>query len=357
MPDKDQKQRSGLFLKESRMTTFFLGILVIFASGFVLRQLHMIFKPLLIAIFLSLIFEPMVKFLTRLKIPKFFAFFLTLIVVFAVFCSLGLLIFAGVDSFSRGFPKYQAKFYDLYLSTIERLQIPHEQMQTYLQQVKWADVWKNLSLTSFVTSLVGSFISFLSNLFFVLLFTIYIVLGKEQFASKIAQSFPAERGGQVSRIFKNINKGVQKYLVTKLLISLATGILATLILLIFDVDFALVWGLLTFLLNFIPNIGSVIATIPPIFVAFFQYGSVFPALWVAILLISTQATMGNVVEPRVLGKSLNLSPLVVILSLIFWGFIWGPVGMVLAVPISSTIQIVCANIDSLKPVSILMSGE
>ena len=132
-------------------------------------------------------------------------------------------------------------------------------------------------------------------------------------------------------IFGNINRGVQRYLITKTLISLITGILAYLILLLFGVDFPLVWGLLTFLLNYIPNIGSVIATIPPVFVVFVQHGSAFPALWVALLLIGVQSTMGNFVEPRAMGKSLNLSPLVVILSLIFWGFIWGPVGMVLAV--------------------------
>lgn len=344
-------------MREGKLITFLLGILVLFASGLVLRHLRVIFKPLLIAIFLSLLFEPMVRFLMRLRIPKFFAFLISLILIFAILWSLGLLIYASVASFVEGFPKYQSKFHDLYMGAIESLKIPHEQVKAYIQQVKWADVWDNLSLTSFVTSTVGSFISFLTNLFFVLLFTIYIVLGKEHFRSKVEQSFPPEKAGRIADIFKNINSGVQKYLVTKLLVSLGTGILAAAILLIFGVDFALVWGLLTFLLNFIPNIGSVIATIPPILLAFLQYGSIFPGLWVAILLIGSQMTMGNLVEPRVMGKSLNLSPLVVIVSLVFWGFIWGPVGMVLAVPISSTMQIVCANIDSLKPVSILMGGD
>jgi predicted PurR-regulated permease PerM len=355
--EEDQKRGLMSVLREFRLATFLLGVLVLFASGFVLRQLQTIFKPLLIAIFLSLVFEPMVKFFTRLKIPKFFAFLISLIIVFAVLWSLGLLIFASVASFTEGFPSYQAKFHQLYIDSIERLKIPHEQMQAYLDEVKWADVWKNLSLTSFLSSMVGSFISFLTNLFFVLLLTTYIVLGKQHIASKVKQAFPGQRAHQLSQMFGNINRGVQRYLVAKTLVSLVTGILAYLILLLFGIDFALVWGLLTFLLNYIPNIGSVIATIPPIFVAFVQYGSVFPALWIAILLITTQSTIGNVIEPRVMGRSLNLSPLVVILSLVFWGFIWGPVGMILAVPISSTLQIVCANIDQLKPVAVLMEGK
>jgi AI-2 transport protein TqsA len=357
MSNDDRRQRLIPSLREYRVITFFLGLLVIFASGFVLRQLQIIVKPLLIAIFLSLVFEPMVKFFTRLRIPKFLATVISLVIVFAVLWSLGVLIFASVASFTEGFPKYASRFRELYLSTIERLEIPHEQVQVYLRQVKWADVWKDLSLTRFISSLVGSFINFLTNLFFVLILTLYIVLGKQHIASKIQQSFPGERAARISRVFRNINRGVQRYLVTKTVISLATGLLAYLILLLFGVDFALVWGLLTFLLNYIPNIGSVIATLPPIFVAFVQYGSPFPAIWVALLLIATQATMGNLVEPRAMGRSLNLSPLVVILSLVFWGFIWGPVGMVLAVPISSTIQIICINIGSLRPIGILMEGK
>jgi len=357
MPEHGRREQLLPALKEYRLITFFLGLLVIFASGFILRQLQSILKPLLIAIFLSLVFEPMVKFFTRLKLPKFLAIVVSLIIVFAVLWSLGVLIFASVASFTEGFPRYAERFRELYLSTIQRLEIPHEQVQEYLRQVKWADVWKDLSLTSFISSLVGSFINFLTNLFFVLILTLYIVLGKQHIASKIEQSFPGDRARRISQVFGNINRGVQRYLVTKTIISLATGIIAYLILLIFGVDFALVWGLLTFLLNYIPNVGSVIATLPPIFVAFVQHGSIFPAAWVALLLIGTQSTMGNFVEPRAMGRSMNLSPLVVILSLVFWGFIWGPVGMVLAVPISSTIQIVCINIKPLQPIGILMEGK
>lgn len=352
-----QNKRQTSALNEGKLTTFFLGVLVIFAMGVVLNQLQSIFKPLLIAIFLSFIFDPIVHLLRRARIPKIIAILVTLVLVFVIFYLLGLIVYAAIASFMDEFPKYQAKFVTFYQGTLDKLNIQHIQVQEYLKEVKWGDLWKNFSLSSFISSIAGSFVTFLANLFLVLLFTVYIMLGKEHVLGKVRKAFPNDKAGKISDIIKNINKGMEKYLVAKTFISLGTGAVAAIMLSIFNIDFAIVWGLLTFLLNFIPNVGSTIATIPPILVCFFQYGSLFPTVWVAMLLVSTQMTMGAVVEPRVMGKSLNLSPLVVIVSLIFWAIIWGPVGMILAVPISSAIQIICGNIDALRPISVLIGGE
>lgn len=342
---------------ENRLIVFFLGILVLFAVGFILYQLQTIFKPLFIAVFLSFVFEPLVNIFTRIKIPKFLAFIISLVLVFFVIDLLGIVIYASIESFTEEFPKYQDKFNGLYSGVLGILKIPHSEVQNYFDNIKWTDLWQKASLTSILGSTVGTFINFLANLFIILLFMVYIVLGREHFIKKIEKAFDDERSDKVYHIFMNINSGMQHYLVAKTAISLGTGIIATIILLLFGVEFAFVWGLLTFVLNFIPNVGSIIATVPPILVAFFQFGGVFPAVWVGVLLFGNQIIIGNLVEPRVMGKSLNLSPLVVIIALIFWGFIWGPIGMVLAVPISAAIQIICANIDALKPVAVFMGGD
>ncbi len=350
MPENNTKKWRAASLAESRLTTLLLGILVVIAVGFVLHLLQSIFKPLLLAIFLSFLFEPMVQFFMRLKFPNFLAFLISLVLVFVAFYLVGLMVYASITAFAEEFPKYEPKFVSLYKSVTAALNIPGEQLQ-------WKDIWNTLSVPSFLSSVAGPFIGFITDLFLILLFTIYIVLGKSDFISKINTAFTKDRAEKISRIYKNINGGMQKYLVTKTLISLATGTIAFIILTLFGVEFAFIWGLLTFLLNFIPNVGSIIATVPPIFVAFFQFGSIFPTLWVALTLMATQMTIGNFIEPRIVGKRLHLSPLVVILSLIFWGFIWGPVGMVIAVPISCALQIVCANIENLKPVSVFLGGE
>ncbi len=357
MQMKNQKKWQTSALKETQLSSFFLGILVLFAFGFVLHQLKSIFIPLMVSVLLSFVFDPMVNFLQHLKVPKFLALLITLIFVFIFFYLLGVIIYASIAAFTEEFPKYQFKFIAVYQKILGALEIPKEDVTNYLKQVNWSDLWKNFSVSSFITSIAGSFISFLTNLLLVLIFTIYIMLGKQHFINKIEKAFPGPQSGKIATIAKNINKGVQKYLVAKTMISLVTGIIVTMILLIFRIDFAIVWGLFTFLLNFIPTIGSIVATMPPILVAFFQYGSIFPAIWVTLLLIGTQMTMGNIIEPRVMGKSLNLSPLGVMLSLIFWALIWGPVGMVLAVPISSAAQIISANIDKLRPLSVMLGGE
>ena len=352
---EQQKQPSGF--GDSRTIKISLAILVLIAIGFILHILQSVFKPLFIAIILSYIFEPLLKLLRRIKIPKFTAIFLVLIITFIFFYLIGLIIFSNINAFTEEFPKYQDKFNQLYLSIIEKLQIPQDEVQQYYTEIDWGTVLEKLSLPSILSSSVGTFFNFLANLFLILLFTVYIMLGREHLIENIGKAFPGERSEMIYRVMDNINNGVQKYFFAKALISLGTGFLAAIVLLIFGVDFAWVWGLLTFLLNFVPNIGSIVATFPPILVAIFQFGGFFPALWIGIFLITLQIVMGNVVEPMIMGKSLNMSPLVIIISLIFWGFIWGPIGMILAVPISSTIQIICSNIDSLKPISILIADE
>ncbi|HDP99819.1 MAG TPA: AI-2E family transporter [bacterium] len=354
---QSKQAKSASAVRESNAVKISLAFIVIIAVGFLLHFLQSILKPLFIAFILSYIFEPLVNLMRRIKIPKFIAIFAVLIITFVIFYLFGLIIYSNVHTFTQEFPKYQLKINELYLSIITSLKIPHEDVLKYYSQVNWGELLQKLSIPEILSSSVGSFISFLANLFLTLLFTIYILLGREHLISRIAKAFPGERSEKIYLVMGNINEGIQKYFFTKTLISLGTGISTVIVLKIFDVDFAWIWGLVTFLMNFIPNIGSVIATIFPILVAIFQFGGFFPALWVAILLISIQVSWGNIIEPAVMGRSLNMSPLVVIMSLIFWGFVWGPIGMILAVPISSAIQIICRNIDVLKPISILIAEE
>ena len=149
---------------------------------------------------------------------------------------------------------------------------------------------------------------------------------------------------------------MRRYLLTKTLFNLTTGALVTALLAAFGVDFPLLWGLLTFLAHYIPSVGAVISVGLPTIFLFLQF-SPGMALLIALLNAALQFLMGNAVEPRIMGSSLDLSPLLVLISLLFWGWLWGPWGMVLSVPITSTIKIICENVEPLRPIAVLMSGS
>jgi predicted PurR-regulated permease PerM len=343
-------------VKESQPTSLVLWILSAVLVGAVLYFLRGIFRPFFVAIFLSVLLEPVVEGFTRWKIPKPVAVFIVMILAFAVLFLMGILVYASAMSFVEEYPRYEQRFLQVFRGTLALLHIPLEDFNRFLQEMDWTSAVQQLSIPSIVTRSVGSFFSFLGNIFLVLLFMLYSLMGKEYLYVRIRKAYAPERAGRILAAVTKINHQLQRYLVTKTLISLATGLLATVILLAFGVDFAILWGVITFLLNFIPNIGSIIATIPPILLAFLQFGGLGRPLLVALCLILLQMTMGNGIEPRVMGRSLDLSPLVVILSLIFWGFLWGIVGMILAVPITAAFKIVAANVEPLRPVSVLLSG-
>jgi AI-2 transport protein TqsA len=155
----------------------------------------------------------------------------------------------------------------------------------------------------------------------------------------------------------SINVQLQSYLMIKTLMSLIVGILVTVLCILYGIDFPVIWGLLTFILNYIPNIGSLIASILPMLVAFIEYGVGATALSFALLLVIVHNITGNVIEPHVMGRQMDLSPVFVLFSLIFWGYVWGIVGMFLAVPISAAMKILFSNISALKPLAVIIGSK
>jgi predicted PurR-regulated permease PerM len=135
------------------------------------------------------------------------------------------------------------------------------------------------------------------------------------------------------------------------------GIITTLIFLAYGIDFAILWGILTFILNYIPNIGSLIATLGPVIIGLLQYGFGFTVISLAVILLIVHNIIGSVIEPHYLGRRMDLSPVFVLFSLIFWGWIWGIVGMFLAVPIAASMKILFSNIQPLKPLAVLMGSK
>lgn len=203
----------------------------------------------------------------------------------------------------------------------------------------------------------GSFVHFIGSTVWVVLFIIFMLAERESLQGRLVKAFGDRRAAKISKIGNRISLAVEEYLGLKTLISLLVGVLTAMALGLFGVQLAMLWGALTFLLNFIPNIGALIATIPPILMALFQTGSLGLPLMVAVVLVVIHLVVGNYLEPRVMGRGLDLSPLVVLLSLVFWGWMWGGVGMLLAVPLTAAVKIAMEEYEPTQAVAKIISEE
>jgi len=325
--------------------------LIVFLAGVVLRMAKPVLFPFLLAMFLSFIVTPVLDFLVRIKIPRAVAIVLILVLTFFVLYLLGALIFESGKGFASEIPKYGERLRTVLDDLMRKLHLAGGEKPT----IDWPASLDANKLGSFFLSSLGPFFSFISNLFLVLLFLVFILAGKGQTEKKLRSAFSAAQATRLRRIIQNINSQIQRYLAIKTISNLIMGILAAGILTLFGLKFALLFGFLTFVLNYIPTIGSIIATGLPMLIAAFQFPTLWPAVWIGVLMTVVQNVQGNVVEPKLVGRGLGLSPLVVLFALFFWGWLWGISGMLLAVPIVAIIKIVCDNIPGLKFVAVLVS--
>lgn len=344
-------------LENSRLYAVFLGIIAVFVVGVTLLELKTVLMPFAIATLLSIIFKPVVMRLRERRVPLVLAL-LGIVVIFALVLFLvGWLLFSSVESMISALPKYEAKA-SILIENVEMAIVTWAQrFNSQFAEFEWSDAVQWSSVTAALGTGVGSFISFVSTTFLVLLFMIFILAGAGQLAEKVRLAFPERHADRFAELIATVDSQVRQYLVTKTLISLATGFMTWLVLSLLGVDFPLVWGFVAYVLNYIPNIGSTISVIFPFLISLLEFDSLVIPIVVLLGLGALQLTMGNVIEPRLMGFSLNMSPLLIIVALIFWGWLWGIWGMILAVPLTAIAKILFENIEPLQPISVLMSGE
>ncbi len=341
-----------------------LSLIIVFLIVWVLYIGRAIILPFLIALFLGFILEPVVRFFTRHKIPMFFAVIITLILSFVILYLLGLLVYANVQMFVDQFPRYQERMIqsiDNFLMKFNHL-LEQSRYQIYLdrsswKQIDWISAIKNLNIAEGLLNSVGSFITFLFKTVIVIIFLAYFLMGIRNIDTKIRLAFDHNQAEQIIAILNSVTNQIQRYLGAKMIVSFITGGISILIFLLFGLDFAIFWGFLIFLFNFIPNIGSIIASLLPVIFSLVQFGSISKAFWILVALTILQTTMGNLVEPRLMGRTLNLSPLMVLISLIFWGYLWGVAGMILSVPILAILTIIFENVPELRFLSVFLRGK
>ncbi len=333
-------------MQDNRYLIPFLGIITLVMVGFVLKAAQVVILPLIIAWLLSYLFAPVVNFLARHKVPTGVAVLAVLLILIGFFYLIGYFVQTRVMGFIGQYDEYAAQLTQISTDLASRFNLP----EGYLKDFDWtAQVGKRLVVIS------GSFARILSTMGMILIFLVFMLLGKPYGRRKMHEAFAGDRATKLIAVTDSITGQISRYLSIKVAISAVTAVLVYLVLVIMKVDFPVTWAVFTFLLNFIPTVGSVIATVPPVLVALVQfYPGFWPAIVVLLLLLLIQQTMGSFIEPKLMGDSLNLSPVVILLSLVFWGWLWGITGALLSVPIAAAIKIVCENIEALKPISVLM---
>lgn len=329
-----------------------LALLIFLSSIALCSVLHIasnVFIPLVIAWFILQMLRPVVQIGRTLRLNAW----LNVALVFSILTCIGLagfkFIAAQVVEFGHVYALYSDKLIEWLSTLMEVLSVPPEAVKNF----NWMGILKDNAkdISSLIIALSSKFVMTFVFLMFMLIEAPYL-------DDKIEKAF-RQNAKRVKKILSTISEQVSRYLGTLALISFATGVCAWIVLTVFGVQLAAGWGVLTFLLNFIPTVGSIIATIPPVIMAVIQFSpGLFKPLLVLLSLTAIQITIGNIITPKVVGDRLGVSPVVILLSLLLWGMIWGIPGALLSTPIISIIKIVCENIQSLHSIAVLIgSGE
>ena len=322
-----------------------IAALIIILAGVVYAK--SIITPFLLALFISIVCEQPISWLEKRKMPRWLALIIVLIGLIFIFSGFAFLIGETVSSFSGNLSKYESTLTDISSSFIQFLNekgmnIHQDQIFTIVQPAK---------ILEFTASALNTLISMMGNTFLIFLIVLFTLTEFGSFAIK-AKAVLVGSDKSVS-YFSTILQNIRHYLGIKTLICLLTGILVYLALLIIGVDYPLLWALIAALMNYIPNIGSIIAALPAVLFALIQLG-IGGAIWTLASFMVVNNVLGNFIEPKIMGRGLGLSTLVVFLSLLFWGFIFGTVGMFLSVPFTMTIKIILEQNEKTKWIALIL---
>ena len=323
------------------------AIFIIFAG---IKTAANILVPFLLSVFIAIICNPLIKKASEFKIPKAISiiFVIAVIVTMAVF--LTGLVGSSLNELSQYIPQYRVQLKQQFVWLTDFFAKHDIQLSTSIV----TEYFDPAAAMGLAAEMLSSFGSVMANLFLIVLTVVFILFESSSFPHKLhlALDDPQMRLQQIERFISSVNH----YIAIKTLVSIATGCVVALMLWAFGLDFFLLWGVLAFLLNYIPNIGSIIASVPPMTLAILQLG-IGDAGAIGLGFVFINMVMGNIIEPRYLGKGLGLSTLVVFLSLIFWGWLLGTVGMLLSVPLTMILKIGLESSPEGRWLAVMLSDE
>lgn len=305
--------------------------------------------PLLLAMFISVIVAPPLFWLKSKKVPVVVGILIVIVVIVIFVVLIAAMVGSSIESFSNNLPLYQTRLEEkgrVLLSLLGKLGVN-------ISSDKLLEAFNPSVAMGLVTKMLSGLGGVLTNGFLIIFTIIFILLEAADFPDKLRGVLKDPERSMP--YFRSFVYNIQRYMAIKTLISLGTGVSVSVWLLILGIDFALLWGVFAFLLNYVPNIGSILAAVPAVLLAYIQFGA-GKAVLVASGYLVINLVAGNVIEPRVMGRGLGLSTLVVFLSLIFWGWVFGPVGMLLSVPLTMTLKLALQSRDDTRWMAMLLGS-
>lgn len=322
-----------------KLNSICLLTLTIIALAFVLAITKVILIPFTLAIFITLVYSPVIHYFEKkIRLPRIIILLLSFCLLSIFFFLIILFVTNSIDSFIQGADQYKEKLTDL------TIKLTHfsQNLGYSIERENLTKIINSFPIGRMIKSISGSMVGVLSNTFLVIFFTLFLLTSDTK---------------ENSTTLEQIKKNAGKYIQTKLLTSSLTALISYIMMSIFNLEMAFMFGVLTFLLNFIPNIGSIFAVLLPIPIMLLQYGIGIQLITLLSLLILIQVLIGNIVEPKLMGELMGLHPVTILLFLTFWGYIWGVTGMFLSVPITATLKIIFEKFEITKPIANLFSGK
>ena len=324
--------------------------LIVVVAG--LRQAGPLLLPFLSAVFVAVISMPFMSWLQRKRVPTAIAVIFTVAAAAGVVSVLGVLVGRSVGEFAQVVS--ESEYNERFEEQANRIRAWADEFNLPVADWTPLDYINPEAVFNLLGGALGALAGILQDAFLVLLAVIFILVEAAGFRAKLQVAF-GDRGVRLERLNKMVLQ-IQKYLAVKTVTSLATGTFACVWVWALGIDFPLMWGLVAFMFNYIPNFGSIVAAIGPVLFALVQF-DLGRAIFVALGYVAINVAFGNLLEPTLLGRRLGLSVLVVFLSLVFWGWVWGPMGMLLAVPITMALKIALENSEGLSWIAVLLDAN
>lgn len=334
-----------------------LSVLLIVLVGYLLVIGKSILLPIFIAVISVYVLVAASETLGRVPIlgrwPGWVRRLLVLLAFLAIVFALASVVIGTAQQVIDRSPFYQQNLESLVLKVLAWLGIEREpNWQALAQQVT-----QQVNMQKIAMFGLGSVSSLLGVATMVAVYAAFLMGERNGFAHKIATALPGDSASQTQTIVRDINQSIGDYLAVKTLVNVILAAMSYAVLWVFGVDFALFWAILIGLLNYIPYVGSLLGVVFPVLLTMAQFGEIQTTLLVAVLLTAAQAWVGNVLEPRMIGKKVNMSPFVVLVALSVWSSLWGISGAILAIPLTSIIAIVMSQFAATRPLAILLADD